>query len=62
MRIAHGMALVTATFIAPFVTADASAQITRIDFQVVESPAFGGQTGAWPTERSTPTMCGIAKS
>ena len=44
MRIAHGMALVTATFIAPFVTADASAQITRIDFQVVESPAFGGQT------------------
>ena len=44
MRIAHGVALVAATFIALFVTADASAQVTRIDFQVVESPAFGGQT------------------
>ena len=30
MRIAHGMALVTATFIAPFVTDDASAQIIEI--------------------------------
>ena len=44
MRITHGVALLAATFIGTLVTADASAQITRIDFQVVESPAFDGQS------------------
>ena len=44
MRITHGVALLAATFIGPLVTADASAQVTRIDFQVVESPAFDGQS------------------
>ncbi len=44
MRITHGVALFAATFIAPLVAANASAQITRIDFQVVESPAFDGQS------------------
>ncbi len=44
MRITHGVALFAATFIGPLVTADASAQVTRIDFQVVESPAFDGQS------------------
>ena len=44
MRFTHGVALVAATFIGPFTVADASAQITRIDFQVVESPAFGGES------------------
>ena len=43
MRITYGVALIAATFIAPLVAANASAQITRIDFQVVESPAFDGQ-------------------
>ena len=44
MRITHGVALLAATFIGTLVTADASAQITRIDFRVVESPAFDGQS------------------
>ena len=44
MRITHGVALFAATFIGPLVTADVSAQVTRIDFQVVESPAFDGQS------------------
>ena len=44
MRITHAVALFAATFIGPLVTADASAQVTRIDFQVVESPAFDGQS------------------
>ena len=44
MRFAHGVALVVATFIGPAVAADVSAQITRIDFRVVESPAFGGES------------------
>ena len=44
MRIIYGVALFVATFIGPLVTADVSAQVTRIDFQVVESPAFDGQS------------------
>ena len=44
MRFTQGVALVVATFIGPIVAADASAQVTRIDFQVVESPAFGGES------------------
>ncbi|MCH7857283.1 MAG: hypothetical protein IIB37_11075 [Gemmatimonadetes bacterium] len=44
MRITHGAVLFAATFIGPLLTADLSAQITRIDFQVVESPAFDGQS------------------
>ena len=44
MRITHAVALFAATFIGPLVKADASAQVTRIDFQVVESPAFDGQS------------------
>ena len=44
MRITHGVALVVATFIGPLVATEAAAQITRIDFQVVESPAFDGQS------------------
>jgi len=44
MRITHCVALFVATFIGPLVRADASAQVTRIDFQVVESPAFDGQS------------------
>ena len=44
MRIARGLALVAATVNGPLVVADASAQVTRIDFQVVESPAFGGES------------------
>ena len=39
MRITFGLALVAAAFLGPVVAADASAQVTRIDFQVVESPA-----------------------
>ncbi len=72
MRITYGVALFAATFIVPLVAANASAQITRIDFQVVESPAFDGQRfgtsastsafGVWLTEKSTPTMCGIVRS
>ena len=44
MRITLGLALVAAAFLGPVVAADASAQVTRIDFQVVESPAFGGES------------------
>ena len=44
MRITHGVALLAATFIGPLVTVDVSAQVIRIDFQVVESPAFDGQS------------------
>ena len=44
MRITHGLALLAATVIGPLLVADASAQVTRIDFQVVESPAFGGES------------------
>jgi len=42
MRFPHGVTLLAAAFIGPVVATDVSAQITRIDFQVVESPAFGG--------------------
>ena len=44
MRITHGMTLVASTFIGLFVAQDAAAQVTRIDFRVVESPAFDGQS------------------
>ncbi len=44
MRFTHGAALVVATFIGPILTGDASAQITRIELQVVESPAFDGES------------------
>jgi hypothetical protein len=44
MRFTHGMALVAATIIGPIIATDVSAQVTRIDFQVVESPAFGGES------------------
>ena len=44
MRITLGPALVTAAFLGPIVAADASAQVTRIEFQVVESSAFGGES------------------
>ncbi len=44
MRSTHGLALVAAAIIGPLVVADAAAQVTRIDFQVVESPAFGGES------------------
>ena len=40
----HGVALVAATVIVLLGAADASAQVTRIDFHVVESPAFGGES------------------
>ena len=43
MRITHAMAVVVATFTGPMVAADLSAQVTRIDFEVVESPAFDGE-------------------
>ena len=43
MRITHGVALFAATLVGPLVAVDVAAQITRIDFQVVESPAFDGQ-------------------
>ena len=71
-RFTHAAALVAATFIGTIVATGVSAQIARIDFQVVESPAFGGEsfgdTGStsafaeWPTERSTLTMREIAGS
>ena len=44
MRFTHGLTLVAATVIGPLVVADAAAQVTRIDFQVVESPAFDGES------------------
>ena len=44
MRITLGLPLVVTTVIGPLVVADASAQVTRIEFQVVESPAFGGES------------------
>ena len=44
MRITHAVALVTIMFVGPLVVPGASAQITRIDFQVVESPAFDGRS------------------
>ena len=44
MRITLALPLVVATVIGPLVVADASAQVTRIEFQVVESPAFGGES------------------
>ena len=40
----HGVAHVAATVIVLLGAADASAQVTRIDFHVVESPAFGGES------------------
>ncbi len=43
MRITHAMAVVVATFTGPMVAVDLSAQVTRIDFEVVESPAFDGE-------------------
>ncbi len=43
MRVTHQVALVVATFIASIITIDASAQITRVDLEVVESPAFEGE-------------------
>ncbi len=44
MRITHGVTLVASTFIGLLVAQDAAAQVTRIDFRVVESPAFDGQS------------------
>ena len=44
MRITHGVTLVASTFIGLLAALDATAQVTRIDFQVVESPAFDGQS------------------
>jgi hypothetical protein len=44
MRFTHAAARVVGTFIGTIVATGVSAQITRIDFQVVESPAFGGES------------------
>ena len=44
MKTRFGQALCTAVVIALLITADAFAQITRIDLQVVESPALDGQS------------------
>ena len=43
MKTGCGQALYTAVVIALGITADALAQLTRIDLQVVESPALEGQ-------------------
>ena len=45
MRITHVAAILAATFIGSILALapDASAQVTRMDLQVVESPAFGGE-------------------
>lgn len=44
MRFTPGVVLAAATVIGPLGALQASAQIARIDFQVVESPAFGGES------------------
>ena len=44
MRITRATAVVVATFMGPIVATDTSAQVTRIDFEVVESPAFAGES------------------
>ena len=44
MKTRFGQALCTAVVIALLITADAFAQITRIDLEVVESPALDGQS------------------
>ena len=43
MRFTHGAAILAAVSIGTVLAADASAQVTRIDLQVVESPAFDGE-------------------
>ena len=43
MRITHVAAILAATFVGSILAPDASAQVTRMDLQVVESPAFGGE-------------------
>ena len=43
MQSIRSVVLLTALIVAPFVADDALAQITRIDFEVVESPVFDGR-------------------
>ena len=43
MQSIRSVVLLTALIVAPFVADDALAQITRIDFEVVESPGFDGR-------------------
>jgi hypothetical protein len=43
MRITHVAAILAATFVGSILAPDASAQVTRMDLLVVESPAFGGE-------------------
>ena len=44
MRITHVAVLAAITFLGSLAVSDVSAQITRIDLEVVESPAFDGQS------------------
>ena len=44
MRTLRGAASVAAIFTLPLLASDARAQITRIDFEVVESPALDGRS------------------